>query len=207
MRTILGVSALLLIAVLASGQTYNSTAASQQMVAPAMGGPVFVAPIISFPPPAGGLVLQGGYATTYGWGYPPVLITPSASFTTISANPAGATNATSNLQAGATNGTIDSVTTPLPAVSTAVEISQPGAIVPVAPVFEAAVGPGPFTGVASNFAAVRLNTVNAYGYADTRSVGEAAREAREHKTPPVRTLTNTDIQNLKNQPPTAQPHK
>ena len=68
MRNALVISLMLLFGVFSFAQTYNRTAAEQQVTAPPMGSWVFTAPIISWPSPyGGGLVLQSGYATTFGW--------------------------------------------------------------------------------------------------------------------------------------------
>ncbi|MFZ3213558.1 MAG: hypothetical protein WA188_18795, partial [Terriglobales bacterium] len=88
-----------------------------------------MAPIV-IATPYGGLLIQSGYATSAGSSYPPLLVTPTVSLSTVSANPVGATDATSNLQVGATNSTLESLTPALPAVQTATEVSQPGAMVP-----------------------------------------------------------------------------
>ncbi len=197
MRKTFAVWALLLLAIFAEGQIVNSAASGQQAPAPLMGSPVLLGPTITFPAPTGGLALQSGYATTAGWGFPPVLATPTASFSTLSANPVGATNATSNLQVGATNSTVESVTAPASAVQTAVEFSQPGAVAGYAhPQFLPQ--PGEFAG--AGLGAAQFDVVNARAPGETRSLGEVARELRKQPKPaPARTFTNADVQYLKDQ--------
>jgi hypothetical protein len=195
MRSTLAILALLLLSIFAQAQILNSAAAP----APLMGSPVLTGPTITFPAPTGGLVLQSGYATTAGWGYPPLLTTPAASFSTVSPNPVGATNATSNLQVGATNSTVESAYPPFPAVQTAVEITQPGAVALTGytsspPMSQA----GGFAGAVTDLGAARFDVVNARAPGETRSLGEVVREMRQQpKAAPARTFTNADLRNLK----------
>jgi hypothetical protein len=195
MRQTLAICALLLITTLAVGQAYNSAAASQQALAPRMGGAV--APIITFPPPTGGLALQSGYATSVG--YAPLLTTPTASFATVSASPIGATDATSNLQVGATNSTVDSLTVPLSAVQTIMEISQPGAVSPMGYTPPRSMPrAGGLAGAGAGLGAARFDVVNARLPGETRSLAEVAREMRKQPKPArVRTFTNADVESLK----------
>jgi len=185
MRQTLVICALLLLAALAVGQTNNG------------GAPVLVAPAVTYAAPYGGLLIQGGYATTVGLSNPPLLVTPTASLSTVSANPIGASNATSNLQAGATNSTLDSVTTALPATQTALEVNLPGAMLPMgyfqpAPQAVEAESPGTTLGAA------QFDVVNARGPGDHRSLAEMARVIRQQPKPAsVRTFTNADLQNLR----------
>jgi hypothetical protein len=198
MHKTLAICALLFLATFATGQIVNS--AGQPVTGPLMGLPVLTGPTIFFPYPAGGVVLQSGYATTAGWGYPPLLSTPTASFSTLSASPVGATNATSNLQVGASNSTVESVTAPIPAVQTGIEITQPGAFalesVPTqfAPqTQEVAAG-----SAGAGLGAAYFDVVNARAPGDVRSLGEVVRERRQQpKTAAARTFTNADLQNLK----------
>lgn len=199
MRPTLVICALLLLTTLAVGQTYNPAAAGQQALPPQMGSAVSTVPVITFPPPYGGLLLQSGYATTVGSGYPPLLVTPTASFSTVSANPIGATNGTSNLQVGATNSTLDSLTTALPSIQTTMEISQPGAVAPMgyAPPQSMPQG-GSFAGGGAGLGAAQFDVVNTRAPGDLRSLAEVARAMRKRPKPArVRTFTNADVQSLK----------
>jgi hypothetical protein len=153
-----------------------------------------VAPIIAFTP-YGGLLIQSGYATTVGWGNP-LLVTPTASLSIVSANPVGATNGTSNLQVGATNSTLDGLTMTLPAVQTVMEVSQPGVVAPMG-YFQSAPQAGEYTSSSTGLGAARFDVVNARGPGDLRGVAEAAREVRKQPKPArVRTFTNADVQSL-----------
>jgi len=184
MRPTLVICALLLLTALAVGQTYNQ-----------QGSVVSVVPVITFASPAGGLLIQSGYVTAVGWSYP-LLITPTASFSTVSANPVGATNGTSNLQVGATNSTLDSLTMTLPAVQTSMQISQPGALVPMGYV-QSAPQAGEFAGSAAGLGAAQFDVVNARAPGDRRSLAEVAREMRQQPKPArVRTFTNADVQRV-----------
>jgi hypothetical protein len=192
MRQALVICAVLFVAAFALAQTNNSAAGQP-------GAPVLVTPIVAgaVPVPYGGLLIQGGYATTVGLSYPPLLVTPTATLANVSSSPIGATNGTSNLQVGATNSTLESSTTPLPAVQTALEVSQPGGVVPMAyaqvppQVVEAGVGE-------TGLGAAQFDVVNARGPGDTRSLAEVARAVRQEPKPStVRTYTNADVQNLK----------
>ena len=175
MRPTLVVCALLLLTTLAVGQTSNPAAGGQQ------GSAGSVAPIV-ITTPYGGLLIQSGYATTVGPSNPPLLVTPTANLSTVSANPVGATNATANLQVGATNSTLESLTTAPPAVQTGMEISQP----PQA---------GEFAGSGTGLGAAQFDVVNARGPGDRRSLAEVAREMRQQPKPAsVRTFTNADVQ-------------
>jgi hypothetical protein len=198
MRQTLVICALLLLTTLAVGQTYNP-AAGQQALPPLMGSAVSTVPVITFPPPYGGLLLQSGYATTAGWGYPPLLATPTASFSSVSANPVGATDGTSNLQVGATNSTLDSLTRALPAMQTTMEVSQPGAVAPMgyAPP-QSMPQAGRFAGGGAGLGAAQFDVVNARAPGDLRSLAEVARAMRKQPKPArVRTFTNADVQSLK----------
>jgi len=182
MRSILAICTLLLLTALALGQ---------QMVVPQM-GPATPAPIIASTP-YGGLLIQGGYATTVGWGNP-LLVTPTASLSLVSANPVGATNATSNLQAGATNSTFDGLGMTLPAVQTVMEVS-PGAIMPMG-YFQPTAQAGEVSSRAG-LGAASFDVVTARGPGDLRGVAEAARELRKQPKPAhLRTYTNADIQRV-----------
>ena len=192
MHNTLAICTLLFLATFAAGQIVNSAG----QPGPLMGLPVLTGPTILFPYPAGGLVVQSGYATTAGWGYPPLLSTPTASFSTLSANPVGATNATSNLQVGASNSTVESVTAPIPAVQTGIEITQPGAYALESVPAQYA----PQTQTASaGLGAAYFDVVNARAPGETRSLGEVVRERRQQPKPATaaRTFTNADLQNLK----------
>lgn len=187
MRPTLVSCALLLLTTLAVGQTSNPAAGGQQGSA--------VAPIV-ITTPYGGLLIQSGYATTVGSG-PPLLVTPTANLSTVSANPIGATNGTSNLQVGATNSTLESLTTALPAVQTGMEVSQPGAMVPMGYVQSAPQG-GEFAGSGAGLGAAQFDVVNARGPGDHRSLAEVSREMRQQPKPAsVRTFTNADLQSLR----------
>jgi hypothetical protein len=194
MCKILGIWALVLVAVFAEGQIISTTAAGQQTSTQMMGFPVLTGPTITFPAPTGGLLLQSGYATTAGWGYPPLLATPTASFSTLSADPVGATDATSNLQVGATNSTVDNVTIPAPAVQTGIAIAQLGAVMIESAPVEIGPQPGSSAGAGTGLGAAQFDVVNARAPGETRSLAEVARELRQHpKPPPVRTFTNADL--------------
>jgi hypothetical protein len=202
MRTILAIWSLLLFAVFAQAQIVSS--AGPQPTTQIMGLPVLTGPTIAFPPPTGGLLVQGGYATTGGWATAaPLLSTPIASFATVSSNPVGATDATSNLQVGASTSTVESLTIPIPAVQTGVEITQPGTLVleplqpaPQPPMTQAAAA----ATSGADLGAAQFDVVGARGPGDTRSLGDAVRYLRQHpEPPPVRTFTNEDVQKLKNQ--------
>lgn len=198
MRNAVVISVLLLFGVFSFAQTYNRTAAAQQVTAPPMGSTVFPAPMISSPSPYGGLSLQYGYATTVGWGYPPVLVTPTASFTTFSTSPVGATNATSNLQVGASNSTLESVT--LPAVITEVEVVAPGTVLPES--YVVATAPEIAGGRRFDFGAASFDVITARSYGQGPSLAEVAHAAREQRrTQGVRTFTNSDVQHLPNRQP------
>ena len=178
MRPTLVICALLLLTALAVGQT--STAAA--------GVPAIVAT------PYGGLLIQSGYATTVGSSYPPLLVTPTVTLSTVSANPVGATDATSNLQVGATNSTLESLIPALPAVQTATEVSQPGAMVPM----ESAPQAGEVAGSGTGLGAAQFDVVNARGPGDRRSLAEVAHAMRQQPKPAgVRTFTNADLQSLR----------
>ena len=199
MRKILAIWALLLLATFAEGQIVNS-AASGQASTQLMGFPVLTGPTITFPPPTGGLVLQSGYATTAGWGYPPLLATPAASFSTVFASPVGATSATSNLQVGATNSTVDSVNVPIPAVQTGVEITQPGAVAIRSAPLQFTPQSATYAGAAPDLGAAKFDVVNARAPGETRSLGEVVRQMRGQPKPaPLRTFTNADVENLRDQ--------
>jgi hypothetical protein len=188
MRPTLVICALLLLTTLAVGQTYN----------PATGGPQgsAVAPIV-IATPYGGLLIQSGYATTVGSSYPPLLVTPTANLSTVSANPIGATDATSNLQVGATNSTLESLTAALPAVQTGMEVNQPGAIVPMG-YAQAAPQAGETADSGTGLGAAQFDVVNARGPGETRSVAEVARAMHQQPKPAgVRTFTNADLQSLR----------
>lgn len=190
MRPTLVICALLLLTTLAVGQTSNPAAGGQQ------GSAVSVAPVITFTP-YGGLLIQSGYATTVGPSNPPLLVTPTANLSTVSANPIGATNGTSNLQVGATNSTLDNLTTVLPAVQTGMEISQPGAMVPMG-YFQSAPQAVEFAGPEAGLGAAQFDVVNARGPGDQRSLAEVARTMRQQPKPAsVRTFTNADLQSLR----------
>ncbi len=199
MRKIFVVSGFLFLAILAQGQIVNSAAAGQPASAPLMGLPVLTGPTITFPAPTGGLVLQSGYATTAGWGYPPLLATPTASFSTLSANPVGATNATSNLQVGATNSTVESVTVPLSAVQTGIEITQPAAVAlteSASPQTTPQLGGS--TVANAGLGAAQFDVVNARAPGETRSLGEVVRAMRQQPKPAAaRSFTNADLQSLR----------
>ena len=198
MRKTLALCTLLLLATFAAGQIVNY--AGQQPAGPLMGAPVLTGPTILFPyPTTGGLVVQSGYATTAGWGYPPQVTAPTASFSTLSTSPVGATNATSNLQVGASNSTVENATAPVSAVQTGVEITQPGALsLEAVPAQYAQAAQPAATGGQTTLGAARFDVVNARAPGDTRSMGEVVRELRQQpKTPPARTFTNADLQNLK----------
>jgi hypothetical protein len=200
MRKILAIWALLLLAIFAEGQIVSSAAAGQQNSAQMMGFPVLTGPTITFPAPTGGLILQSGYATTAGWGYPPLLATPTASFSTLSANPVGATDATSNLQVGASNSTVDNVSVPAPAVQTGIAISQPGAVTIASAPAQTGLLPGSSAGAGAGLGAAQFDVVSARAPGETRSVAEVARNLRQKAKPaPVRTFTNADVQRLKDQ--------
>lgn len=199
MHKTLAFCALLFLATFAAGQIVNN--AGQPVTGPLMGLPVLTGPTILFPYPAGGLVVQSGYVTTAGWGYPPLLATPTATFSTLSANPVGATNATSNLQVGASNSTVESVSVPIPAVQTGIEITQPGAVaIESAPMQFEPQGPQVgAAGASTSLGAARFDVVNARAPGDIRSLGEVVRELRQQPKPTTaaRTFTNADLQNLK----------
>jgi hypothetical protein len=200
MRKILAIWALVLLAIFAEGQIVSSAAAGQQTSVQMMGFPVLTGPTITFPAPAGGLILQSGYATTVGWGYPPLLATPSASFSTLSANPVGATSATSNLQVGATNSTVDNVSVPVPAVQTGIAITQPGAVTMESAPAQTGPQPGSSAGAGAGLGAAQFDVVSARVPGETRSVAEVARNLRQQaKAAPARTFTNADVQRLKDQ--------
>jgi len=184
MRLTLVICALLLLTALAVGQTSTPAAAGRQ----ASGVPAIVAT------PYGGLLIQSGYATTVGSSYPPLLVTPTVTLSTVSANPVGATDATSNLQVGATNSTLESLIPALPAVQTGMEVSQPGAMVPM----ESAPQAGEIAGTGTGLGAAQFDVVNARGPGDRRSLAEVARAMRQQPKPAgVRTFTNADLQSLR----------
>ena len=192
MRQTLLICAVLFVATFALAQTNNSAAGQP-------GAPVLVAPIVAGAAavPYGGLLIQGGYATTVGLSYPPLLVTPTATLATTSSSPIGASNATSNLQAGATNSTLESSTTPLPAVQTALEVSPYGGVVPMA--YPQPAAPGIETAAGeTGLGAAQFDVVNTRGPGDGRSLAEVARAMRQEPKPSsVRTFTNADVQNLK----------
>ena len=194
MRQMLVILAVLLVATFALGQTNNAA------IAGPTGAPVLVTPVVSPGAavlPYGGLLIQGGYATTVGPSSPPLVVTPIATLATTSSSPIGATNATSNLQVGATNSTLESSTTPLPAVQTALEVSQYGGVMPVAYAQPAAPGSEAGT-VETGLGAAQFDVVNTRGPGDRRSLAEVARGVRQEPKPAnVRTFTNADVQNLK----------
>ena len=198
MRKLLAVCTLLLLATFAAGQIVSY--AGQQPAGPLMGAPVLTGPTILFPyPTTGGLVVQSGYATTAGWGYPPMVTAPTASFSTLSTSPVGATNATSNLQVGASNSTVEGAAAPLSAVQTGIEITQPG-LLPLGAVAAQYAQPAqpPADGASTDLGAARFDVVNARAPGDVRSLGEVVRELRQQPKPaPARTFTNADLQNLK----------
>lgn len=207
MRKILAIWALLLLAIFAEGQIVSSAAAGQQTSAQMMGFPVLTGPTITFPAPTGGLILQSGYATTAGWGYPPLLATPTASFSTLSANPVGATDATSNLQVGATNSTVDNVSVPLPAVQTGIAITQPGAVAMESAPAQTGRPAGSFAGAGAGLGAAQFDVVGARAPGETRGVAEVARNLRKRPKPAqVRTFTNADVQRLQHQEQSAPQH-
>lgn len=197
MRETLALLGLLLLAICATGQTANSTAQSAPTTL--MGPPVLATPATPLPPPIGGLIVQSGYATTAGWGYPPLVTTPTANLSIVSANPVGATNATSNLQVGASNSTVESASVAVSAVQTAIEISQPGAVALTESASPQTTSrPGSSTVANAGLGAAQFDVVNARAPGETRSMGEVVREMRQHSKPvPARTFTNTDVQNLK----------
>jgi len=190
MRPTLVICALVLLTTLAVGQTSNSAAGGQP------GSAVSVAPIV-ITTPYGGLLIQSGYATTVGSSNPPLLVTPTANLSTVSANPIGATNGTSNLKVGATNSTLDNLTTVLPAVQTGLEVSQPGAMVPMGYV-QSAPQTVEFAGPEAGLGAAQFDVVNARGPGDQRSLAEVARTMRQQPKPAsVRTFTNADLHSLR----------
>jgi hypothetical protein len=153
------------------------------------------------------LILQSGYATTAGWGYPPLLATPTASFSTLSANPVGATDATSNLQVGATNSTVDNVSVPLPAVQTGIAITQPGAVAMESAPAQTGRPAGSFAGAGAGLGAAQFDVVGARAPGETRGVAEVARNLRKRPKPAqVRTFTNADVQRLQHQEQSAPQH-
>jgi len=192
MRTTLAILGLLFLAICAAGQTANS--AAQQAPTTLMGPPVLATPATTLQP--GGLVIQSGYATTVGYG-PPLVTTPTANLSIVSASPVGATNATSNLQAGATNSTVDNVTVPMPAVQGSVDINQPGAVA-IGPVPQVAPPTGVSAGAGTGLGAAQFDVVGTRAPGETRSLAEVARALRQHpEPPPARTFTNADVQDLK----------
>jgi hypothetical protein len=204
MRKTLAIVGLLLLAICAAGQTANTNA--QQAPTIMMGPPALPGPTLTLPPPMGGLVVQSGYATTVGWGYP-LVTTPTVSLSILSSSPVGATNATSNLQVGATNSTVDSVSVPISATQTSVEFTQPGTA--GLPEYASPQSTPPSSGPTvanAGLGAAQFDVVNARAPGETRSLGEVVREMRQQPKPaPVRTFTNGDVQNLKDQQqPTSQ---
>jgi len=193
MRQTLVICAVLLVATFALAQTNNAAVAGQT------GGPVLVTPIVTpaMAVPYGGLLIQGGYATTVGPSSPPLLVTPTATLANISSSPIGASNGTSNLQVGASNSTLESFTTPLPAVQTALEVSQYGGVMPMA-YAQAATPAVEATSGGTGLGAAQFDVVNARGPGDVRSLAEVARTVRQESKPSnVRSFTNADVQNLK----------
>jgi len=174
---------------------FATMAVGQQAVSPQM-GPAMSAPPVVVLAPYGGLLVQGGYATTVGLSYPPLLVTPTATLSIVSANPVGASNGTSNLQVGANNSTFDSLAMTLPAVQTVMEISPPGLLGPMG-YSQSAPPAGEYTSSAAGLGAAHFDVVNARGPGDLRGVAEAAREIRKQPKPAgVRTFTNADVQSL-----------
>jgi len=197
MRKILAISVVLLFAICAVGQTAKTNA--QQAPTTLMGPPVLPGPGTTLPLPNGGLVVQSGYATTIGWGYP-LVTTPAANLSILSSSPVGATNATSNLQVGATNSTVDSVTVPMSATQTGVEFTQPGAA--ALPEYAPPATPPSEVSTVANagLGAAQFDVVNARAPGETRSLGEVVRELRQQpKAAPARTFTNADVHTLKDQ--------
>jgi len=189
MRATLVICLFLLLTTLAVGQTYNPATGGQP------GSVVSVVPVITFAAPAGGLLIQSGYVSAVGWSYP-LLVTPTASFSTVSANPVGATNGTSNLRVGATNSTLDNLTMTLPAVQTVMEVSQPGAVLPMGYV-QSAPQAGEFAASGAGLGAAHFDVVNARAPGDRRGLAEAAREIRQQPKPArVRSFTNADVQRV-----------
>ena len=196
MRKVLAILGLLFFAICAVGQTAPQTPTALA------GPPVMAGPMVALPA-TGGLVVQGGYATTFGSSYPPLVTTPAANLSILSPNPVGATNATSNLQVGATNSTVDSVTQPVPAVQPSVEISPswaaPAEMASAETTAEASSSGGP-----TDLGAAKFDVVNERAPGETRSLGDVVRELREQPKPAAtRTFTNSDLQNLKDHEPPA----
>jgi len=192
MRQTLVICAVLLVATFAVAQTNNSAPGQP-------GAPVLVTPIVAGAAavPYGGLLIQGGYATTVGLSYPPLLVTPTANLATVSSSPIGASNGTSNLQVGATNSTLEGSTTPLPAVQTALEINQPGGMISMA--YAQPAGQGvEAAGAGGALGAAQFDVVNTRGPGDRRSLADVARALRQEPKPVnVHTFTNADVENLK----------
>ncbi len=152
----------------------------------------------------GQVTVLSGYATNQGWGgyYPaapfvPLVTTPIVTLDTVAPSPAGASNATTGMVAGATNATLSIIQPPLTPVYTVpvwsgYDVIAPAtAPVPAAGPEAAPVQPGPRAAAAPRHVDVGIARSEV-------EVAPIAKIPRQHEHA-VRVYTNADIDRINQQ--------
>ncbi len=146
---------------------------------PASGAPVVVQPMVVPAPYAGGIIVQGGYATTGPIG-PPLVTPPSVAYTP---------------NAAVVSNTPTVIAEPSAITAAATAAATAGSVAPAANA-----GPGQSRGF--DWGAAKMMSNSPYRVSATaldRSLGEIARENRAHPQHATRTYTNDDIARLNQQ--------